>query len=71
MGLFTGISKLDRCEILALTDSISLALAEGLNSDDQNMLGNLLVTIGSVIMTFASSAGDPSGTPTTSTTSSK
>ena len=54
MLLFTGISKLDRCEIIALTNALSAALAEGLDMDDLNMLGNILATIGSVLMTFGS-----------------
>ena len=54
MPLFAGISKLSRCEIIVLTDAISLSFTEGLDVDDQNVLGNLLVAIGSVIMTLAS-----------------
>jgi len=49
-----GISRLNRCEILALTDAVSVILSEGLDNDDLNMLGNLLATIASVISTFAS-----------------
>jgi len=54
MPLFTDISKLDRCEIIALTNALSVALAEGLDMDDLNMLGNILATIGSFLMTFGS-----------------
>ena len=53
MSCFSGISSLSRCEIIVLTDSLSLALSEGLNNDDLNTLGNLLASISSVIMTFA------------------
>ena len=52
MSPFSGISLLSRFEVLAITDALSLALAEGLNSDDLNTLGNVLATVGSVLMTF-------------------
>ena len=53
MSCFSGISSLNRCEIVALADAVSLALSEGLDNDDLNTLGNLLVSIGSVMTTFA------------------
>ncbi|MCL2634074.1 MAG: hypothetical protein FWD34_06120 [Oscillospiraceae bacterium] len=49
-----GISRLNKCEILGITDAASMLLSEGLDNDDLNMLGNLLIAIGSVIVTFAS-----------------
>ncbi|MCL2754538.1 MAG: hypothetical protein FWD35_02320 [Oscillospiraceae bacterium] len=51
---FRGISCMSRCEILALTSALSLALAEGLEDEDMEMLGNLLSTVGSMIATFGS-----------------
>ena len=45
---------MNRCEILALTNSLSILLSEGLDNDDLNMLGNLLSAVGSVIATFGS-----------------
>ena len=54
VNCFKGISRLNRCEILALTDAVSVLLSDGLDEDDMNMLGNLLAAIGGVISTFAS-----------------
>jgi hypothetical protein len=48
-----GIGKLNKCEIIALSNSVSLLLSEGLDGDDLDMLGNLLSTIGSILSTFA------------------
>ena len=53
MSCFKGISSMNKCEVLALTDAISVALSDGLITEDLNVLGNLLMTIGSVITTFA------------------
>ena len=53
-----GISKLNRCEIIALTNSVAVILSEGLSDDDTDMLGNILSTIGSLLSTFASISGD-------------
>jgi len=50
---FKGISKLGRCEILTLTNAVSVLLAEGLDDEDLDMLGNLLSAIGGVLSTFA------------------
>lgn len=44
---------MNRCEILALVDAVSLLLAEGLSDEDLDMLGNVLSTIGSFISTFS------------------
>ena len=52
MSCFSGISSLNKCQSLAVINSVSLLLAEGLNADDLNMLGNILATVGSVLMTF-------------------
>lgn len=54
MPLFTGISLLNRAETLALIDSLSISLSNGLNTEDVNTLGNLLVAAGSVMLTFGS-----------------
>jgi len=54
MSCFTGISKLNRCEISALTVALALALSEGLDIDDINTLGNLLAAVGALMMTFGS-----------------
>ena len=54
MSCFSGIGSLDKGEIVAVVNAASLVLAEGLNNDDLNMLGNILATVGSVLMTFAS-----------------
>ena len=51
---FTGISKLHKCEILALVNALALALSEGLDEEDLETLGNLLTTIGDTIALFAS-----------------
>ena len=52
MSCFKGISLLSRCDVLALTDALSLALTDGLNVNDLNTLGNLLMTVGSFMTTF-------------------
>jgi len=54
MVILSGISSLNKCEIITLSDSISVALSEGLDNDDLSMLGNLLMSIGSNIVTYAS-----------------
>ena len=54
MNVFQGISQINRGEIIALADVLSLALSEGLDSDDQNMLGSLLTVVGDLITAFAS-----------------
>jgi len=54
MSCLSGISSLNKCSQLALINSLSLVLSEGLDNDDLNMLGNILATIGSVLMTFGS-----------------
>ena len=54
MSCFKGISYLNRCEIIAITNGVSLLLAEGLDTDDLNALGNLIVSIGGVILSFGS-----------------
>jgi hypothetical protein len=48
-----GISKLNRCEIIALTNSAAVLLSSGLDEDDMDMLGNVVSAIGSLISTFA------------------
>jgi hypothetical protein len=60
VSCFKGISLLNRCEILALVDSVSLALSDDLSQDDLNALGNLIVTIGSTMLTFATLSTDQS-----------
>ena len=51
-----GISKLSRCEIIALVSSASLLLSEGLDDEDMDMLGSLLASIGDMISTFGAIA---------------
>jgi hypothetical protein len=53
-----GIGKLNRCEILALINSVSMILSEGLDEEDMEMLGGLLSTIGDTISVFAAVAND-------------
>ena len=50
---FTGISKLNRCEILTIINSLSILLSEGLEEEDLDMLGSILSTLGDIISTFA------------------
>jgi len=54
VALLSGISKLNRAEILALANAFTLVLSEGLDDQDLNTAGNLLMTIGSLIVTFPS-----------------
>jgi hypothetical protein len=55
---FKGIGKLNRCEIIALTNSAAVLLSDGLEEDDLDMLGNIISTIGSIISTFAAISDD-------------
>ena len=59
MSYFSGISKLSRCELLTLTNTLSIALSKELNQDDLNVLGNLVVSIGSIILTFGALPSPP------------
>ena len=54
MAFFTGTATLSKREIVALADAVSVALSEGLSTDDMNAAGNLIVTIGGMMLTFAS-----------------
>ncbi|MCL1903259.1 MAG: hypothetical protein FWF94_02435 [Oscillospiraceae bacterium] len=47
-----GISNLNRCEIIALTNSVALILADGLDNDDLTMLGSILNAIADTISAF-------------------
>jgi hypothetical protein len=47
-----GISKLSRCEILALISSVSMILSEGLDDDDLAMLSVLLNALGDTVGAF-------------------
>lgn len=47
------LSELDSDQLLILATFIALALSENLSKGDLNVLGNLLITIGSVIATKA------------------
>jgi len=53
MSCFSGISSLDKCQILAAVNSVSSLLSKDLNNDDLDMLGNILATIGNILMAFA------------------
>lgn len=53
MACFSGISSLSRCEVLALTNALSVAFSDGLSNEDLNALGTLLVAISSIILAFA------------------
>jgi hypothetical protein len=60
MSLFSGISKIPPGEAVALINAFAVALSDGLDNDDLNALGNLIVAIGSVILTIGSlSDGQP------------
>lgn len=46
-------NSIDPIELGVISDVIAIALAEGNSADDNNVLGNLLVAIGSIILTIA------------------
>lgn len=50
MSLFNSVSP---AELATLSTIIAIALTEGKSADDNNILGNLLVEIGSIILTIA------------------
>ncbi|MCL2718776.1 MAG: hypothetical protein FWE14_08375 [Lachnospiraceae bacterium] len=50
---FKGISQLERCEILALINSIAMIMSEGLDESDLSMMGTLFNAIGDTISAFA------------------
>jgi hypothetical protein len=52
MVLFSGISKMSAGETIALINALSVALSDGLSNEDINALGNLVVAVGSVILTI-------------------
>ena len=54
MSCFSGISSLNKCETLAGINTVTALLSKDLSNDDLNMLGNILVSIGSILMTFGS-----------------
>lgn len=62
MSCFKGISSLNKYEILALIDTVSLALSDDLSQDDLNALGNVIVAIGSAMLTFAALSTDQNST---------
>ena len=53
MNIFTGISRLERCQQLALINGLALWLADGLNDDDLNAFSNILTAAGALLLTFA------------------
>ena len=55
MGCLKGISHLSICELAAIASSTAILLSQGIANDDLETLGNLVSTIGSMIMTFATS----------------
>lgn len=47
---------IDNCspeELLILANTIAISLSEGRTADDINVLGNLIVAVGSLMLTFA------------------
>jgi hypothetical protein len=55
---FIGISKLNKCEILALINAVSLALTQGLEEEDTEILGGILTSIGDTISLIAAVEGN-------------
>ena len=49
-----GISRLSRCEVLAVINSLTMILSQGLDKDDLAALGSLLTALGDTISVFAS-----------------
>lgn len=48
-----NFNSIDPIELAVISDIIAIALAEGNSADDNNVLGNLLVAVGSIILTIA------------------
>ena len=46
-------NSIDPIELGVITDIVAIALAEGNSPDDNNVLGNFLVAVGSIILTVA------------------
>ena len=51
---FKGISKLNRCELLAIINAAVMLFSEGLEYDDLATLGGLFTAIGDTLSVFAS-----------------
>jgi hypothetical protein len=45
--------SIDPIQLALLSDAIAIVLAEGNSADDNNVLGNLLVAVGSIMLTIA------------------
>jgi len=63
MALFSGVSKMSACEILALINALAVALSDDLSNEDINALGNLIVSIGSVMLTIGALTDEEQSTP--------
>lgn len=46
-------NSIDPIELGIISNIVAIGLAEGNSADDNNVLGNLLVAIGSIILTIA------------------
>jgi hypothetical protein len=46
-------NSINPIELGVITDVIAIALADGNSADDNNVLGNFLVAVGSIILTVA------------------
>ena len=46
-------NSIDPIELAVISNIMAIALAEGNSADDNNVLGNLLVAVGSIILTIA------------------
>lgn len=45
--------SIDPCELAALGSAIAIGLSENMNADELNVVGNLVVEIGSIMLTIA------------------
>jgi hypothetical protein len=55
LSCLRGVSTLGICELAAIASSSALLLSKEQCTEDLETLGNLVATIGSMILTFASS----------------
>lgn len=56
MPCLKGINKLSMCELASIASASALLLSQGKCEEELETLGNLVASIGSLIMTFASTA---------------
>jgi hypothetical protein len=52
-GIYVMIDNCSPEELLILANTIAISLSEGRTADDINVLGNLIVAVGSLMLTFA------------------